>query len=292
MRYVIFLTVFFLCFAASAQDEVLHEAERYIAARKYSSAEKILQESLKVYSSPELKDKLGEAYSFQEKWDQAIDVYEELTDIHPKNAEYQFKYGGVLARKAQNSNKLKALMLIGKIKNGFMKAAELDPKHIEARWGLVDLYVSLPGIVGGSTSKAFKYAKELKSISAIEGYLALGYVYEYDDEPQQAEENYMKALNYVDGLEEVTRNQLNYQIGKICGDYGRYLDRGIKHMDTYINNYTVKDGVPIDWAYYRMARLYRHKENKREANVWIKKALAKRPDFKQALEEQTRIKAL
>ncbi|MGB5819248.1 MAG: tetratricopeptide repeat protein [Saonia sp.] len=292
MKCFIFLGLVFFCFFVEAQDDAILKAERYIAQRDYSAAEALLVERLKVSSSPELKDKLGEAYSFQEKWDQAITIYETLADTYPKNAEYQFKYGGVLARKAQNSNKLRALMLVGKIKKGFMKAAELNPMHIEARWGLVDLYVSLPGIVGGSMSKAYTYAKELKSISAIEGHLALGYVYEYDDMPKKAEENYMKALQYVDGLETVARNQLNYQIGKICGDYERYLDKGIAHMQTYIKNYTVKDGVPLDWAYYRMAKLYRHKGDKREALTWIGKALQDRPDFKPALKEQKIIEAL
>ena len=63
-------------------------------------------------------------------------------------------------------------------------------------------------------------------------------------------------------------------------------------MGAYINNFTVKDGVPLYWAYYRMAKLYRHQGEIEQASSWIEKALADRPAFKPALEEQEVIRAL
>ena len=96
--------------------------------------------------------------------------------------------------KALSISKLKALGIIGDVKRSFLKAAELDPNHIDARWALVELYVSLPGIVGGSNSKALKYANELQKLSKVDGYLAKGYVYEYDDKPELAEKYYKLAI--------------------------------------------------------------------------------------------------
>lgn len=285
----------FLCcvpFFCVGQQEVLVKVDHYLMLKKYEEAEMALVGAANVQYAPGLMDKLGEVYGLQGKWDEAIGIYEELTDSYPQNPEYQFRYGGVLARKAQNSSKLRALMLLGRIKEGFMKAVELNPNHIEARWALVDLYVSIPGIVGGSTSKAYKYAREIKAISPFEGYLALGYVCEYDDEPQKAEQHYKKALSFLAELEGVPRNQLNYQIGKVCGDYGIYLEKGLQHMESYINNFTVRDGVPLYWAYYRMAKLYRHQGIVAQAKVWIDKALGDRPEFKPALEERDIINGL
>ncbi len=51
-------------------------------------------------------------------------------------------------------------------------------------------------------------------------------------------------------------------------------------------NYTPADGVPKDWAYYRLAQIYKHKGQKQEAHSWISKALQDRPDFKEALAEK------
>jgi hypothetical protein len=51
-------------------------------------------------------------------------------------------------------NKFKALGMIGEIKESFEKI-KLNPAHIDARWALIELYIKLPGIVGGET-KALK----------------------------------------------------------------------------------------------------------------------------------------
>jgi hypothetical protein len=49
--------------------------------------------------------------------------------------------------------------------NLFEKAISLNPKHIESCWALIELYIQLPGIVGGSESKAIKYSNELLRLS-------------------------------------------------------------------------------------------------------------------------------
>ena len=43
--------------------------------------------------------------------------------------------------------------MIGEVRDSFEKAIALNPKHIEARWALIELNLQLPGIVGGSESK-------------------------------------------------------------------------------------------------------------------------------------------
>lgn len=291
MKYIFLLWLIVVPFLGNAQEDVLKEINQLIINKKYVQAEKQLVIKLKITSDRELKNKLGEVYAHQEKWEDAIDIYEELTEEYPKEAEYQFRYGGVLVKKAQYANKFRALMLLGKIKSSFIKASQLDKNHIASRWALVEMYMSLPGIVGGSKTKAYHYAHELKKISAMDGYLTLGYVYEYDDEPIKAKENYIKALGYLDGLKEIQRNQLNYQIGKVCGDYGLQLEKGITHMQQYINDFSLIDGVPLEWAYYRMARLYHKSGNKLLAEKWIHRALLKKPEFKQALKEKEAIRS-
>jgi hypothetical protein len=48
--------------------------------------------------------------------------------------------------KAKDSNKFKALGMIDEVKSSFEKAISLNPKHIESRWALIELYIQLPGI--------------------------------------------------------------------------------------------------------------------------------------------------
>lgn len=62
---------------------------------------------------------------------------------------------------AKTVNKFKALGMIDEIEFAFIKATQLDNKHIDSRWALVMLYLELPAIIGGSEKKAQKYANEL-----------------------------------------------------------------------------------------------------------------------------------
>lgn len=289
-------------------------AKKLINQKQYKKAEVLMSEYVQQYSKDkEAIELLGDAYGHQKKWDEAIEQYKKLTELENMNANYHYKYGGSLGMKALSVSKIKALGLIGDVKRAFLKAAELDPKHIETRWALVELYMSLPGIVGGSKKKSIKYANELQALSTVDGYLAKGYIYEYDDEPELAEKYYKLAVEVGGSLtcfeklsnlyesqnqpnkaiatiessqKKHNRNALHYQLGKVSADYNVQLNKGERCLYEYIKNYTAADGVPVEWAYYRLAQIYKHKNEKDKALSYIDKALSIRADFKQALQEK------
>ncbi|WP_435623265.1 tetratricopeptide repeat protein [Flagellimonas sp.] len=268
------------------QQSRMDKASDLFAGKQYNKAKVILQEEVRNNRSPKAKELLADTYGNLREWNQAIALYEELVTQFPTDAELQFKYGGVLARKAESGSRVKALMLVGKIKKSFLKSAKLNPKHIEVRWGLIEFYTTVPAILGGSKAKAYSCAEELLQISPIEGYFALAYLYGLDDKPKKAEESLRKTIPYFKNLKFVQRNQLNYLIGKVCSDFRVDLENGIAKMKAYIQNYGVRDGVPISQAYYQMAKLYRLKGNREAASIWIRKALRSDSDFKLALEER------
>lgn len=292
------------------------EVHTLFKKKHYKKAETVVKEYLKTYpDNLEAIELLGDAYGHQLLWDEAIEAYKKLVDADDTHANYHYKYGGSLGMKALQ-NKLKAIGLIGDIKKSFTKAAELDPQHIDARWALVELYIQLPGIFGGSKKKSLHYAEELQELSKVDGYLAKGYVYEYDKEPKLAEKYYKLALevggsmtcfdkltsfytkqeqpdkaiaNIEKAYEKHNRNALHYQIGKVCADYNIQLEKGERCLMAYIKNHSAKDGVPIEWAYFRLAQIQKNKLNKTEALKWIDKALAVKSNFKQAKEEKQKI---
>ncbi|MEO0571782.1 MAG: tetratricopeptide repeat protein [Bacteroidota bacterium] len=275
-----------------AQQADLEHADSLFDQKQFKKAESVLLKLYNVNPSQVIKERLADTYAYQRKWDEAISLYGELVHDFPKNAEYQFKYGGALARKAEISSRLKALMVIGKIKKSFTNAVELNPGHIEALWCLVDYHLAVPALLGGSTKKAFGYAERLKTISPVEGYFALGYVYHFDDQPIKANKNFQKTIQFFDELGTVQRNQLNFLVGQTCSDFEIKLDFGIAKMKDYIAGYSVKDGVPVSRAYYHLAKLYRLKNNRTQANIWIKKALASNNAYALAKEEQKIIEML
>lgn len=301
MRSLLFI-LFWPLFCPGQAPQV--QAERLLANKEFLKAEILLKPLVSKHPlDMEAVELLGDAYGHQKKWDAAIIQYKKLIDHKPKEANYQYKYGGALGMKALSVSKFKALGIIGDVKSAFLTAAELDPNHIDARWALVELYMQLPGIIGGSKKKSLKYANELQLLSKVDGYLAKGYIYEYDDRADLAEKYYKmaiveggsitcytklstlyeteqqpeKAITTIEAAQlKHKRNALHYQIGKVCAEYKLQLDKGEHCLKVYLEQHSAKDGVPKSWAYYRLAQIYRHKKNKLEALKWIDKALAEK----------------
>lgn len=317
----LFLFVFpILCYGQNG-DNAFAKAEMLFNKKQYSQAKPLLKSYLVSHPKDEKTlEYLGDIEGYTKNWDGAIPYYEQLVEIDAKNANYHYKYGGVLGMKALKVNKFTALTMVGDIREAFETAATLDPKHLDTRWALVEFYIQLPGIVGGSEKKAMAYADQLLKLSKVDGYLAHGYIAEYSDRSDDAEQNFKKALEVggsvtcyeklsehyekneapekaqsvlLEGQEtHETANRLHYQFGKVAGQYGIGLDQGISCLNKYITNYSAKDGVPKDWAYLRLAQIYRHKGNKTKALEWVNKALKNRKNFKEALDEREAIQAL
>ena len=244
---------------------------------------------------------LGDTYGHQKKWDEAIKIYKDLTKANPKNAEYHYKYGGAMGMKALESSKINAIGMVDDIESALHKAAKLDSNHKNVRWALVEYYMKLPGVLGESKNMALKYAYQLEQLSKVDGYLAKGFIFESDDEPEFAEKNYKLAIresgslycynkltnfyekqkqpekaiaNLEDAKEKYNKNALDYEMGKIAAQYNIELQKGAQCLQTYLKNYSHKDGVTKAWAHFRLSQIYAHKKNKAAALKYIDLALA------------------
>lgn len=312
MKRALFLLFFpIITFGQINVDQI----EDLFEENQYKKAETVLTSYLNNFPK-EVKaiELLGETYAYQENWEETVKIFKQLVKIDKTNANYHYQYGGSMAMKAVRSSKFVALFMINDIKREFLKATQLDKSHIDSRWALVVLYMELPGIFGGSKKKALKYAEELKSISLVDGYLSTGYIYEYDvDDLKLAEEYYIKAVevggsitcfqklttfyekdgqpqkaiaNIEKAHEKLERNSLNYQLGRVCAAYNLELDKGKNCLFKYIENHSPKDGIPLEWAYYRLAQIYKHKNNKANALKWINLSLNTQSGFEEAIEEK------
>lgn len=192
MQIVLFSYLFLIGIYGHEND--FQKAENYFKAEKYELA-KPLFESIVKENPKNLKaiEYLGDIAGHYENWDTAIYYYEKLKKANPHEADYFYKYGGALGMKAKDSNKFKALGMIDEVRTSFERAILINPKHLEARWALIELCLQLPGIVGGSEKKAKEYAAQLASLSPVDGFLANGHIEEYFNRYQSAEKNYLKA---------------------------------------------------------------------------------------------------
>ena len=187
----LFLFLPFMIWSQSNFDK----AEKLFKENKFEQAQAVFETVLKT-NPADLKtiEYLGDIAGRNKSWDKTIIYYKKLVQLKPSEANYHYKYGGALGMKAKESNKFKALGMIDEVKGAFEKAIVLNPKHIEARWALIELYIQLPGIVGGSQSKAIKYSNELFRLSPVDGYLSKGHIDEYFKRYAVAEQQYKKGI--------------------------------------------------------------------------------------------------
>lgn len=172
-----------------------NKAEKLFKAEKYEQAQPIFESFLKENPSHlKTMEYLGDIAGRNKSWDKALGYYKKLKQLNPSEANFYYKYGLALGMKTKESSKFKALGMIGEVKESFEKAIALNPKHIEARWALVYIYIQLPGIVGGSESKAIKYSNELLKLSVVDGYLSRGQIEEHFARYTSAETQYKKAI--------------------------------------------------------------------------------------------------
>ncbi len=191
-RFLIPILLLMPMFTISQTD--FDKAEKLFLSKNFDQS-RILFENILKENPNNIKtlEYLGDIAGQNKSWDNAIYYYKKLKQLKPLEANYHYKYGGVLGMKAKYSNKFKALGMISEVKSSFEKAISLNPKHIEARVALVELYLQLPGIVGGSEKKALLYANEIAQISPVDGYLSKGHIAEYFGRYKEAEIQYKKA---------------------------------------------------------------------------------------------------
>lgn len=306
--------------ALNAQSSSYQRAEYLFGQQQFAGAKSIFEAFLA--QNPDDKktqEYLGDIAAHEQQWDKAISYYEFLSSKEDQNANYHFKLGAALAMKAKILPRWKAVTYIGRIKKELEQAAILNPKHIEARWALVELYIQLPEILGGSQKKAMGYANELTGLSPVDGYLVKGHISEHYKLWEEAEtfykeavvvggstQTYNKLIDFyikrkrphkaislsLDALKRLDENNFNYRIGEITAVFNTQPQLGIEHLGKYVANYSIDNMVAKEWAFYRLAQINRNVGNKQLALTWINKALQKKPDFKEAGLEKSDIMGL
>jgi tetratricopeptide (TPR) repeat protein len=190
-----FIYVFLVFSTFSIAQTNFEKGEKLFNEKKYTQAKPLLEAYLKTNPN-HLKtlEYLGDIAGNSKLWDNAITYYKKLKELSAKNANYWYKYGGAMGMKAKSVNKLKAVGMIDDIEAAFLTSAKLDAKHTDVRWALLILYLELPGLLGGSETKAQSYANELMKISAIDGHMANGHIDEYYKRYKEAEVHYLKGV--------------------------------------------------------------------------------------------------
>ena len=260
MSFYNILLFFLLIFNFQTQQYYI---DSLIDNKQYMLAEKAIINSIKENPNNEiLIKKLGDCYGFIKDWDNAIIQYQKLIELDSENSVYNYKLGGTLAAKANETNRFKSLSLINKSKKYLLKSVKLDNKNKPAMWVLIQIFTELPQLLGGDKSVALQYASELENISLVDGLFAKKYIYDFKDDHKMSNIYLNKIIENLDFFSlEYDYNYLNFRIGELCAINKINLDRGIMQLNYYIENFTSRDRSTPDHAYYLLAKIYLHKND-------------------------------
>lgn len=280
----------------------IEKCQDLILSKQYSELESKLLNHLK--SNPndnEMLEVLGDVYGYQNQWSKASECYHTLVEINPKNANYLYKYGGVLGVMAKEGSKFKALTLIRKTKDLFKKAAALDPKHRPVQWAQVQLYAELPGLLGGSYETSWSHAEQLETLSEIEGYLAKLYILEHQQKTALAKqyakkivlrhnENPCLKISKTPASDcDYFENSLYYEVGHAYILSEKDLNAAEFFIKKYILNFSSSDRTPREQAHLELAKLYLRKSQNQLALIELNKAIELDSDLDEALQIKEQI---
>jgi tetratricopeptide (TPR) repeat protein len=251
--------------------------------------------------------------------DAAIGLLEKAVAQWPKSAEAHFFLGSAYANKTQESGLFGAAKYASKVKDEFGTAVALNPKYVEARYGLVQLYAAAPGIMGGSFDKAFEQAKEIKALDPIVGHRAYAFIYSQQKKPDLAKKEYADAIReqpdspkahsylgqYLVNVEKaytaafaefemalkLDSNYMAafYHLGRTAGLANANLARGEEALKKYVA-YTPKENEPtLANAHYYLGGIYESQGKKPEAKQSYQAALKLNPTLKRASEALKRV---
>lgn len=251
--------------------------------------------------------------------DAAIGLLEKAVAQSPKSAEAHFFLGSAYATKAQESGVFSAASYASKVKDEFGTAVALNPKYVDARYGLVQLYAAAPGIMGGSFDKALEQAKEIKTLDPIVGHRAYAFIYSQQKKPDLAKKEYADAIHeqpdspkahsylgqYLVNVEKDYAAAFSefetalkhdpsymagfYHLGRTAALANTNLARGEEAMKKYLA-YTPKENEPgLANAHFYLGGIYENQGKKPEARQSYQAALKLNPSMKRASDALKRV---
>jgi Tfp pilus assembly protein PilF len=124
----------------------------------------------------------------------AIDILEKAIAQSPDSAKAHYYLASAYGSEVQKSGMFAALKYAPKIKEEFQRAVELDPRYVDARYGLIQVFAAAPAMMGGSDEKAFEQAKEIKAIDPVFGHRAYAFIFTQQKKPQLARQEYLDGI--------------------------------------------------------------------------------------------------
>jgi hypothetical protein len=145
------------------------------------------------------------------------------------------------------------LRYVVQLRSSFEAAVRLQPNSLVARRALLNIYLGLPRLLGGSQTKAEQQLKAIQSINPLEGALA-GAIYAMNKNDKSAFTQ-QAQMAYNDSKHQFAVNDSRYELAMITSYFFGNSERAIQLLNDFLDNASPEDQYPPVFARFRLAEL-------------------------------------
>ncbi len=162
--------------------------------------------------------------------DAALKSAEALVAAEPNRSDAHVQLASVLGRMAERASMFKQLGLARRAKKELDTALALDPKNLDALYGLMLYSYAAPSFIGGDKLKAQEYAQTMIDVHPARGYLAQARLAKDRKDAAKAEELYRKSVEADAQFYEALTTLASFYLYAALPDYdnaGKYACRAL-----------------------------------------------------------------
>ncbi len=196
MKYLLFALL--LNSGFSFANERLQTALDASESRDFQTAIGDLQEMLSQQTDRDVLFHLARVQHRAGEFSDAADTLETLHEEYPGDADAWYLNALVSLSLVQEVSIFKKVGMAKQTLAAFEKAVELDPEHINARYGIFAFYANAPGIAGGDLEKAKSLQPDLNSRDAGFGAMANALLLSKGEDHEATEAAYLEAIRLLD----------------------------------------------------------------------------------------------
>ena len=197
--------------------------------------------------------KLAKGFLQDQRYEEALQCYDELCDRHPNRFAFQLGRGASAGFLLSGTPSIRAMWYIGHLRSGFEEAVRIQPNSLFARRALFNIYLGLPRLLGGSDAKADRQIKAIQLLNPLEATIAK--VFFAMNNNDQIAFDKQATIAYNDAKNKLEINDSRYELALIVSQYFYDTERAINLLNEFLSNADAGDQYPPVFARYRLAEL-------------------------------------
>ncbi|HEX7965269.1 MAG TPA: tetratricopeptide repeat protein [Gammaproteobacteria bacterium] len=285
--------------AGTVPEQAIKDVEAGYCQKALAQIQPLLADHAK---DAEVQYRYGQALLGLGKADDAIAAFKTAVALDPNNGLYHSALGGAYGFKTQqgmadgSTGMFAMLGLMKSAKAEWESAAKLKPDDVDAHVSLAMYYIMVPGLMGGSSSKAHDQEAIIEKLDPIQALRVRANEAGHEDEDDEAvgylqqavaqdktsdslmalgmfyagAKRYPEAFKTFHEAEAKDPNDHSawYQIGKTAGIAKANYDEGIASLKQYLALTDLPDTQPSHaWAHFRLGNIYEAQGHKDQAKA-------------------------